>query len=453
MRQLPSILWYLELTQGSSVVSKLEFKLDWRLADIEGAGSPPIQHNTVRLYGIGGDLSSSYQIESRPLILGVFYKGARTQKDYYLARKKLLDFVRPNQYKPVKLYVTLPDRETYALKVAPSPGAPLPLARDRRHTFLEPVTLIAHDPIWVNVKDGSASIATGSATLVSAPNKATVAISSDSGSVQPFSVKVELGVSSGSGGSPTGFIVEKKEHDDPDSEYTQEDAGNAEEYTLQDLGDQVHYDIRATAYNSGGDSPISDVLEQTTPQYIPPLAAPDVTASPGPETIDLSWTAVTNATGYQVRHKLNTGALWGEWADVSGTTYQITGLSEQVSYDIEVRATFLLDDGSTSYGAVSQEMVMTQQYEAPGPPTNVRVRTQSNGNFTLSFSAPTSGGPVSYYTIRWGAHGGRNRTKNVGSPGSVGLGADDVLSASPHGFTIWAVGPGGTSSSISVSSS
>ena len=82
MRVIPAIYWYLERTEGSKVVDRLRFVGDWRLASIEGMGSPPVEQTTENVHGLDGSIASSYLVQPRTLTLGVFYQGARNQRDY-----------------------------------------------------------------------------------------------------------------------------------------------------------------------------------------------------------------------------------------------------------------------------------------------------------------------------------------------------------------------------------
>ena len=462
MRQIPAILWYLELTRGSALKDSLVLSGDWRLASFEGGGTAPVEYATVPLHEIDGEQVASYTVQPREMIIGVFYQGARNQRDYYVARRKLVNFVRPNQHTPVRLYVILPSRETVFLEVFPSPGAPLPLPQDRGLTFLEPVNFTAYNPIWQRVEEESGIIDLGSVATIAVPNQAIVEISTETGAVTDNAITVDLSVDSGSGGAHAGFYVEIKKTSEADTEYERFDASASTSYELMGLDDQTSYSIRAIAYNSGGEGTTSSVITQITPQFVPPLAAPDLTFSAGPTSITLTWDAVENATGYRVRSKLATDSDYGDWTDISSTTHTVSSLEVQVSYDFQVEASFLLDDMSTAYGTTAEETISTIQYTPPGPPRNVTAsasRTDSDDDsppysfrITLSWAPPNTGGPVTSYDWRTSAVGGSSRGSGT-TTGTSATGFEDSNrsgSTGTGGGRVRANGPGGSSSWVNA---
>ena len=445
MRTIPAISWYLELTEGSKETARLNLSNKWRLANLEGTGSPPVEYQSQPFFEIDGEIVSSYSIQPRPLIVGIFYKGAKKQREYYAARRRLLRFVRPNQFSPVRLYVTLPSHDLVYIEVFPSPGAALPLSQDRGRTFLEPVNFTAYDPFWRSVEETTGTITLASIAQINAPNKATIAISSDTGAVTSDSVKVDVGVvSGGSGGAVAGFVVEHKKTSEADSAYSEVDLGSETTHTFNDLDDQTDYSFRATAYNSAGDGAVSDVLTQTTPQYIPPLAAPEVTHSVTTTTISLSWAAITNASKYQVRSKLHTDANYGSWDDVSSTSYTLSGLQEQTSYDIQVRSVFIADDNTESPGeATTLEEIATTAQLPPGPVRNLSL--SSSG--VATWNAPNTGGAATSYSATYGRYQGGSRSG--GSTANTTITVDfDRLSGPSGQDTYWIRitphGPGGS---------
>jgi titin len=122
------------------------------------------------------------------------------------------------------------------------------------------------------------------------------------------------------------------------------------------------YTYSVAAYNSVGTSAHAAAPSMT---YIGPPAAPTVTATPGDSQIVLSWTAVTNATGYTV-YETSPGSH--SWA-TSSAGYTATGLADGTSYSFYVTANGI---GGTSGSSNT-------------------VTTTPVATTTLSVSAPTSG--------------------------------------------------------------
>ncbi len=79
--------------------------------------------------------------------------------------------------------------------------------------------------------------------------------------------------------------------------------------------------------------------------------APVLYLSPGNGQIMASWTAEANGapiTAYLLQHRQVVG---GSWVDVNltGTSYTVTGLSNDTLYEVKVRATNSVGDGDWSY--------------------------------------------------------------------------------------------------------
>ena len=448
MREIPSILWYLELTKRSGKTERLEFTNNWLLTEIDGTGSAPVEYATTPLHEIDGELVSTYTIQSRSITLGILYRGARNQREYYAARRRLVNFVRPNQYIPVTLYVVLPSLETVFLNVYATPGAPLPLTADRSLAFLEPVSVTAYNPIWERVDRATSSIELGSVTAITAPNQATVSVSTDAGSETSSTLKVDLGVSStGSGGAYAGFYVEIKKTAQVDTEYVRTDAGAELEYTFIGLDDQTSYDIRAIAYNSGGNGANSSVITHVTPQYVPPLEAPLLNASAQPLSITLTWNAVTNATGYRVRFKIATDSDYGDWISLVSTTYTFSTLNQQVTYNFQAQSSFTLDNGDIAYSPSAELSFTTTRYDPPGPVRNLTAfRNRFGGG--ADWDPPNTGGPVTEYEYSYWRDRVAIGSRKGGRTTSTSFYDGHDLDPGENGFidaTVWSIGPGGES--------
>lgn len=449
MRVLPTILWYFRRELGSGRLDNLIFTKKWRLVEIENVGGAPVEYSASVLHEIEGALVSGYTVQPRPITLGVLYRGAKNQRSYFEGRRRLDDFIRPNQYKPVRLYAVLPSHETVFLEVYASPGAAMPLTRERGRTFLEPVNITAQNPIWVREEIEEVSVSFGSVSTVVAPNQAVVAVSTSTGAVTDNKITVDLSVSTtGSGGAHAGFYAEIKKTSAADSTYARTDVGADTTHEFLGLDDQTDYSVRAIAYNSGGDGATSAVVTQTTPQYVPPLAAPDVDSSATQSSITLTWAAVTNATGYRVRSKLATDTNYSDWIDLSSTTYTLSGLDTQITYDFQVEASFTLDDMSVAYGATASIQESSTNYSPPGAVRNLTVindGSEPDEDNSYDWDTPSTGGPITGYRWSWR---GNNGTKKSGSTSSSSVSFETTVGTDY--FRVRAYGPGGEGPSSEV---
>ncbi len=130
-------------------------------------------------------------------------------------------------------------------------------------------------------------------------------------------------------------------------------AGNASSVTVTGLTNGTEYRFQVRAVNSIGEGTAAEA--SATPGRAP-SAPTGLTVSIGNETITVMWgmptdTGGSSVTGYQVRYRMNGGG-WSSWMAVEGgasaTSYTMTGLSNGIGHEIEVRAV-----NSTGAGAAA----------------------------------------------------------------------------------------------------
>ena len=111
-------------------------------------------------------------------------------------------------------------------------------------------------------------------------------------------------------------------------------------------------------------------------------------------TIDLSWTASTDnvaVTGYNVYID---GTLTYQTAN---TTYQVTGLSPNTSYAIQIEAKDLINNKSAKSTVINPST--TTDSNAPSVPTNLAASNISGTTFNLTWTASTDDAAVTGYDI------------------------------------------------------
>src|SRR5207245_2092366 len=148
--------------------------------------------------------------------------------------------------------------------------------------------------------------------------------------------------------------------------------------------------------------PSTPLFRPATPAA-PPGAPTNVTATAGNAQVTLSWTAVSGATGYNVKRSTTSGGPYTTVGpNVTPTSFTDSGLTNGTTYYYVVSA---LNAGGES---VNSAQVSTTPAAPPGAPTNVTA-TAGNAQVTLSWTAvsgatgynvkrsTTSGGP--YTTV------------------------------------------------------
>ena len=115
-----------------------------------------------------------------------------------------------------------------------------------------------------------------------------------------------------------------------------------------------------------------------------PDSPENLTATSGNAQVDLTWTAVTGSTGYNVKRATTPGGPYTTIAsNISELTYDDTGLTNGITYYYAVSAT-----DTTGESANSNEASATPQAPAPGVPANLTA-TAGDSQVALTWTAVT----------------------------------------------------------------
>ena len=176
-------------------------------------------------------------------------------------------------------------------------------------------------------------------------------------------------------------------------------------YTVTGLTNGTAYNFRVKATNESGAGAMSNVAN-ATPAATAPGAPTGLGATAGNQQVRLSWTAPSSNGGAAISNHVverRTGST-GTWSTVThstaitGTNYTVTGLTNGTAYNFRVKAT-----NESGTGAMSNVVSATPAAAtAPGAPTSLGA-TASNGQVTLSWSAPGSNGgaAITGYKVEW----------------------------------------------------
>ena len=175
--------------------------------------------------------------------------------------------------------------------------------------------------------------------------------------------------------------------------------GSTTRYTIPSLTNGTEYTVRVIATRTGADDgPPSD--EMTGTPRVPPPPPPPVTdlaqvmgvgVVPGNAQLVVTWTAVSNATGYKVQwmssgQGYNIGDRQATVTSGSTTRYTIPSLTNGTEYTVRVIAT---RTGATD-GPPSAEVTGTP-FTTPGAPQHLRGEP-GDAQVTLTWDAPSSDG-------------------------------------------------------------
>jgi chitodextrinase len=242
--------------------------------------------------------------------------------------------------------------------------------------------------------------------------------------------------------------------------------------TISGLTAGTSYDLEVVATGPGGTSAPSAVLTVSTPTVtsapssptglqssnvtttsltlswnasIPPVKA--ITATGSGSTLNVSWTSPSAAPiTYNVLDRITgTGNFSSAATGISGTSTTISGLTAGTSYDLEVVATS--SDGTSAPSAVLT-VTTSSVVTAPSVPTGLRATSVATTSLTLSWTASTGTGPITYNVLDRVT--GTGSFTSVAGPSGTSTSISGLTANTSYDFEVIATGPGGTSAPSTV---
>lgn len=151
---------------------------------------------------------------------------------------------------------------------------------------------------------------------------------------------------------------------------------------------------------------------------VPPLLRTTAPAVPGQptctavdsHTIRVEWVAVTGATNYDIRYRTTPSGEWETETDVGASPYTIGGLTHNTQYGVQVRS----KNAHCASGWSASGLATTPLLTAPDPPTSVSAVAVDHDTVRVSWVAPTTGGMVATYSVRYREDGASAWTEESG---------------------------------------
>jgi len=145
-------------------------------------------------------------------------------------------------------------------------------------------------------------------------------------------------------------------------------------WPLANLTEGTTYDWKVTATCAPG---VSDIVTAQFTTRLTCLAPANLSVSSITSTsAQVSWGAVTGATGYDVDIKLTSSSTWTNKAiNVTGPTFTITGLTSGNTYDWRVRSNCGALNGYSDYSLSTFEVACTDAYETNNTSATARTIT------------------------------------------------------------------------------
>src|SRR5919109_139848 len=207
-------------------------------------------------------------------------------------------------------------------------------------------------------------------------------------------------------------------------------------YTDTTVTNGTTYFYVVQAVSSGGTSGNSNQASATP--TAPPLAPTGLTATAmSSSQINLTWTASSGATSYNVLRSTTTGGPYTQIASgVAATSFSDTGLAASTIYFYVVQAV-----NSAGTRGNSNEASATTPLGPPLAPTNL---TATAGDAQVSLSWTISDGATSYNVLRSTSSGGPY-TQIAGGVSTTSYTDTTVSNGTTYFYVVQAVSSGGTS--------
>jgi hypothetical protein len=207
----------------------------------------------------------------------------------------------------------------------------------------------------------------------------------------------------------------------------------------------TEYDFQVYGVNSAGNGSPSSIANGTTTIAAPGTPSGLVTGSVTQTTAPMSWTTPSSGGAvatYTLQYRVTGATSWIQVTGLTSASYTITGLTASTSYDVQVAA--VNAGGSSAFTVTTTALTLVSAPSLPGTPTAAAASASTNTTQSLTWAAPTSGGTVATYNVRYGAHPASSWTTLSGITGTSTTVAG-LAAGSSYDYQVEAVNAGGNS--------
>ena len=175
------------------------------------------------------------------------------------------------------------------------------------------------------------------------------------------------------------------------------DAHNETSYTLTNLSAGQRYNIELRLFMSTAIGSSDAASATASASRVPVPTGFEATTGSGAGEVDLTWNALTGATGYEYRCTPAATGCTNSWnAAGAGTSATITGLTGGDFYNVQLRALV------TGIGESSPTRAQRAQAQTtPGPATLTTRHGPNPGDIRIDWTAPANNAPVTHYEYRY----------------------------------------------------
>ena len=140
--------WHFERDLADGTTDTLLLGGKFKLGRVEGTASISTEYEVQRAPQGDGVRVLGHYIPERPLNFVILSTDNATEEERDVAKRRVLEYVRPNLYKPVRAIVTYVTGQRYAIDIRPGEGAVFSPDAFAGTSFQDSLSFIAHHPIW-----------------------------------------------------------------------------------------------------------------------------------------------------------------------------------------------------------------------------------------------------------------------------------------------------------------
>ncbi|MBF6595678.1 MAG: DUF1929 domain-containing protein [Thermaceae bacterium] len=329
----------------------------------------------------------------------------------------------------------------------------LPLASNFSGTFysdtsIQPAVIYTYRLQAANSAGSSAFV---NSTPITTPPAAPASLTATATS--STSINLSWAASSGA----TGYVLERQTGSSSFAALTSGPSGTGTNFSDTTVVAGTTYTYRIKATNAGGSSNPTVSNPVTTPGTQQPPSSPNnfAAGSPTANSLTLTWTAPAGATGYSLKRSTDNTNFSVVSPAPTGSPYTDNSLAAGTKYYYQLVATNAAGSSSpaTANGTTSSAATV------PGSPGSFSgtLVTGTSSVITLTWTAPTSGSPVTSYKLERSTDGGTTYTTLSSglTPTTLkyaDLSANGISSSSSINATyrLTAVGAGGSSAPVTT---
>ena len=211
-------------------------------------------------------------------------------------------------------------------------------------------------------------------------------------------------------------------------------------HTVTGLLQGQTYSFRVRFRGTGGNSGWTTYNARTLGGTRPNIPRSVIASSTSPTAVSVTWevpSAGGSVDAYEVEYKLASASDWTAATDVTSPS-EITGLTASTDYNFRVRATGA--GGESNWVEVD---ATTQDIPPPDDPESVEATATSTTAISVTWTAPSAGGPVSAYEVEYKLASASDWTAatDVTSPSEI----TGLTASTDYNFRVRATGAGGES--------